>query len=221
MTVLTLQAKRKRVAAAVVSSSAANNNNSSNPNQPAPSAPPLEELTRKRQSVASPDAVTSDLPKQTSAPTKRTASKDKPDKVAQENGAAKKKPSAQQQLPLHLQQQQQQRKKKEASAKAEKESSGSAKAPVSKPLAKPVVIGSADPKSKVRSWLLASHCRVDAPSVGLPKSKSSPMNLQANPVANLPPRPSGPSSRNNTRSVNAFEVNLIFLLFTSLKCNLD
>lgn len=36
----------------------------------------------------------------------------------------------------------------------------------------------ADPKSKVRSWLLASQCRIDqSSSNGLPKSKSTPVGL--------------------------------------------
>lgn len=199
------------MAAAAVSSSAANNNNSSVAIQPVPSAPP-EEALRKRQSLASPDATTSDTSKQTSAALKRSAPKDKSDKVSQDNGAAaKKKLSVQQQLPLHLQQQQQQRKKKEANGKVEKDACGSKK-PVAKPLTKPVIIGSADPKSKVRSWLLASHCRVDAPSTGLPKSKSSPMNLQANPVAGLSSRPSAATSRNNTRLVS---ISLTFRFITS------
>lgn len=185
-----------------MSSSSAANNNSSVPNQPVPSAPPLEDLSRKRQSLTTTETATSDPSKHpSSAPVKRGALKDKSDKVSQD--AAKKKPSMQQQLPLHLQQQQQQRKKKEvAASKSDKELAGAAAKSASKPLGKPsVIIGTADPKSKVRSWLLASHCRVDAPTTGLPKSKSSPMNLQANPIAGLPTRPSAPTSRNNTRLV--------------------
>ncbi|KAJ8670500.1 hypothetical protein QAD02_001759 [Eretmocerus hayati] len=58
----------------------------------------------------------------------------------------------------------------------------------------------ADPKSKVRSWLLAtSH----GPLAALPKSKSSPMNLQANPVAALNARLSVPNNRTSgTKQVN-------------------
>ncbi|XP_034939829.1 disintegrin and metalloproteinase domain-containing protein 10-like isoform X2 [Chelonus insularis] len=41
-----------------------------------------------------------------------------------------------------------------------------------------------DPKSKVRSWLLASQCRVEPRSVALPKSKSTPVGLASASAAN-------------------------------------
>lgn len=106
---------------------------------------------------------------------------------------------------------QQQRKKKEvidysaAQANSNDKSAAEATANTTTPTAVAVIGGSAgsgaDPKSKVRSWLLASHCRVDAPPAPLPKSKSSPVNLQANPVAGLPPRPPATNRNLNTRFV--------------------
>ena len=51
------------------------------------------------------------------------------------------------------------------------------------------VADNADPKSKVRSWLLASQCRVEPPTSALSKSKSTPVGLTT--PAGAPPRPSG------------------------------
>ncbi|XP_031784543.1 disintegrin and metalloproteinase domain-containing protein 10 isoform X2 [Nasonia vitripennis] len=137
------------------------------------------------------------------------APKDKPDKAALEAAVAaagKKKTTQQQPQPA------QHRKKKEvidySAAQAEKQdvAAAAAAAPVTNATANPLpatmVIGAvgganaADPKSKVRSWLLASHTPA-AGAAALPKSKSSPMNLQANPVAGLQPtRPSASAARN-------------------------
>ncbi|XP_014212080.1 disintegrin and metalloproteinase domain-containing protein 10 [Copidosoma floridanum] len=163
---------------------------------------------------------------------KRNA-KDKPEKAP----ADKKKSNGQQQQQVA----QQLRKKKEvidySAAQAEKTNEAvpvavasgptvPASVPVALPVANnpvptPVVIGTvagADPKTKVRSWLLASHCRVDAPktatavanaaasiAVGLPKSKSNPVNLQANPAVvstgGLAGRPVPQTGRSNGRQV--------------------
>ena len=51
------------------------------------------------------------------------------------------------------------------------------------------VADNADPKSKVRSWLLASQCRVEPPISALSKSKSTPVGLTT--PAGAPARPSG------------------------------
>lgn len=49
------------------------------------------------------------------------------------------------------------------------------------------VADNADPKSKVRSWLLASQCRVEPPTSALSKSKSTPVGLTT--PAGAPARP--------------------------------
>lgn len=184
------QAKRKRVVAAAT-------------------AAVEEDNSRKRQSTAlnsSSGPAILDATKQLQQFMQR-APKDKPDKAALEAAVAasgKKKTTQQQPQPA------QQRKKKEvidySAAQAEKQDV-TVTAPVTNattnPLPATVVIGAvrgtsvADPKSKVRSWLLASHTPAAAAAAALPKSKSSPMNLQANPVAGLQPtRPTAAGARN-------------------------
>lgn len=112
---------------------------------------PAEESSRKRQTEPSTPADA----KQSSQQPKKS-SKEKPSDVIPKKTK-----------PL------QQRKKKEvidySAAQAEKSEGGT------------VIAGGnsvdADPKSKVRSWLLASDCRVARPITALPKSKSTPVGL--------------------------------------------
>ncbi|XP_011504404.1 PREDICTED: disintegrin and metalloproteinase domain-containing protein 10 [Ceratosolen solmsi marchali] len=167
-----------------------------------------DESSRKRQ--AAPDLSVGEALKQQRQRTStlqqlmRRAPKSRPDKPARESSPAtspaapspnKKKLGCQHQQLLP-----QQRKKKEVIDYSTAQADKTEATPM------PTVIGAisgADPKSKVRSWLLATHCRIEAPiATALPKSKSSPMNLQANPVAGLSSRTPAAGARvNNTRHV--------------------